>query len=517
MDSKLEALHQHLKEQQLGISLISPSDPNFEAVRACFVKRDVDVPLAIARPQTAEHVQALVKYCVAHQVDFVVRSGGHDCAGRSQVNGVLTIDMRDIAYVRVSANEQTAAVGGGVLIRDITKELDSIGLITPVGTVASVGYVGWATLGGYGPFATSHGLGVDQIVGAKIVNAKGELIDADEELLRGIRGGGGIFGIIVELTIKVYRLKELFASLIVFESSNLQSTWASFTDGYKKMMSDTTTPRALQLQTFGIELPELGKVLAVSATWADDDQVEGEKWLNKVAGFGNCLIYDPEPISVSAFTAFNDSLLVYGSWGRGYTINVKAYTPKTAEVLAKYTGLIPGGGIAISVHTLRAPASSEESVFGSRFDHLMIELVAMTGVQDLEAKGAEWSQAFLKELKDSDPLNILESAYVSLLGNDDSDYKAIYGEHYNKLLELKQSYDPDNVFKYAVPRLCIDQLGRGVVCQRNLDIESAQHSDVVRKSDHLHLSPQHGTGRLSHRYRYPGRLFADLFLRRSRR
>lgn len=75
--------------------------------------------------------------------------------------------------------------------------------------MASVGYVGWATLGGYGPFSSSHGLGADQIVGAKVVDAKGELVEADEELLKGIRGGGGIFGIIVELTIKVYPLKEV--------------------------------------------------------------------------------------------------------------------------------------------------------------------------------------------------------------------------------------------------------------------------------------------------------------------
>ncbi len=72
-----------------------------------------------------------------------------------------------------------------------------------------MGYVGWATLGGYGPFSTSHGLGVDQIVAAKVVNAKGELVEADAELLQGIRGGGGIFGVIVELTIKVYPLKEV--------------------------------------------------------------------------------------------------------------------------------------------------------------------------------------------------------------------------------------------------------------------------------------------------------------------
>lgn len=73
----------------------------------------------------------------------------------------------------------------------------------------SVGYVGWSTLGGYGSMTARYGLGVDQICGAKIVNAKGEIQDASDEMLVGIRGGGGTLGIIVELTIKVYPLDKV--------------------------------------------------------------------------------------------------------------------------------------------------------------------------------------------------------------------------------------------------------------------------------------------------------------------
>jgi FAD/FMN-containing dehydrogenase len=127
----LASLQQHLGEKQ-GIPLITPSDETFEATRACFVKREDSVPFAIARPQNAEHVQALVQYCTKNGVDFVVRSGGHDCAGRSQVAGALTIDMRDIKYVRVSEDEKTASVGGGILFRDLAGALDARGLITPV-------------------------------------------------------------------------------------------------------------------------------------------------------------------------------------------------------------------------------------------------------------------------------------------------------------------------------------------------------------------------------------------------
>ncbi|KAI1343775.1 FAD-binding domain-containing protein [Xylariaceae sp. FL0016] len=444
--AKLNGLQQHITKHHSGLRLLDPAHPDFEAVNACFIKREAaDAPCAIARPQNAAHVQALVKWCTEHGLDFVVRSGGHDCAGRSMVPGVLTVDMRDIRHVHVDGDGATATVDGGTLFRDLATELDARGLITPVGTVASVGYVGWATLGGYGPFSTSHGLGVDQIVGAKLVDHKGELVDADGGLLKGIRGGGGIFGIIVELTIKVYPLKELLVSLLVFESSDLTATWKSYTEGYEAMMTSGDAPRALQLQPFGIELPHLGKVLAISATWASADQEEGKKWFAKVATFGNCLMNNPEPRSVAA-----------GSWGRAYTLNLRRYTPETAAVLAKHTALLPGGGIAMSLHSLRPSPdpSPSTSVFGARVAHVMLELIAMTPQRDMQALGDAWSSDLIRDLRARDPENIMDSAYVSLLADDESDYLRIYGvQNYEDLVALKRKYDPDNVFKYAVPRL----------------------------------------------------------------
>lgn len=242
---------------------------------------------------------------------------------------------------------------------------------------------------------------------------------------------------------------------MIFDSSDLKAAWTSYAEGYEKLVAEEPLPRALQLQPFGIELPGLGKVLAVGATWADADQEEGKKWFGKIAALGTCILNNPEPKSVSEFTAFNETLVVYGSYGKAYSINLRKYSKKTAEVLAKYTELIPGGGIAISVHSLRAPAAGKESVFGSRVDHLMLELVAMTGVQELEAKGAEWSRNLIQDLKDADPENVLDSSYVSLVGEDEADYKSIYGPHYDRLVALKKTYDPNNVFKYAVPRLSI--------------------------------------------------------------
>lgn len=125
--------------------------------------------------------------------------------------------MRNINYVNISEDKKTANIGGGIIARESAKALDAEELITTtwVNTTvwtnvdwweakapnASVGYVGWATLGTYSPLSTKYGLGVDQIIGAKYVNAEGVLVDAGGEELMAIRGGGDCLGIIAEITV----------------------------------------------------------------------------------------------------------------------------------------------------------------------------------------------------------------------------------------------------------------------------------------------------------------------------
>lgn len=189
------------------ITLITPASPEYASLRAVFCRDNRDVPLAIVRPQSANDVSLLVKYAAEKGIKFVVRSGGHNLFGKSQVEDALTIDIRDIAHVQVEEGNSSAKVGGGTLQGNLAARLSENGLATAVGSCSDVGYVGWATYGGYGPFSANYGLGVDQILGAKVVDDGGDIVEADEKLLKGIRGAGGVFGIIVEVTIKVYPLK----------------------------------------------------------------------------------------------------------------------------------------------------------------------------------------------------------------------------------------------------------------------------------------------------------------------
>lgn len=208
LDTKLAGLESFLKEHP-GITYATPSSANYSSLRATYALANTAVPLAIVRPQNANDVAAVVSYAIAAKIKFTVRSGGNSLFGLSQIQDALTIDMRDIDFVDVDTTKTSARVGGGVLLGKVAADLSKKDLATAVGTVPFVGYVGWCIYGGYGPFSANYGLGLDQIIGARVVNGKGELVVADEEMLKGIRGAGGNLGVIVELTIKVYPLKSV--------------------------------------------------------------------------------------------------------------------------------------------------------------------------------------------------------------------------------------------------------------------------------------------------------------------
>lgn len=183
-------------------------------MRESYILNTGITPLGIARPKSAADVAFLIKLCTSYSIPFTIRSGGHGLFGRCFAPDALAIDMRDLKSVTIDEDNMTATAGGGILAGDLAKALENRSLAAPMGSIGSVGYIGWASHGGYGQLGSNYGLGVDGIVGATVVNAEGKVVDADEEMLVGIKGGGGCLGVIVEMKIKVARLEKVSSCIL---------------------------------------------------------------------------------------------------------------------------------------------------------------------------------------------------------------------------------------------------------------------------------------------------------------
>lgn len=195
-------------DQNPHISYSTPSSSDFNTLRPGYVI-DSTTPAIILRPRTADDVACLISILKTNSLRFAIRVGGHDMFGRYQAESAVTIDLREIAYIHVDREARTARIGGGVIVSDLLSVLDQYGMVVPHPIISSVGFVGWATHGGYGLMSSEYGLGVDQILQAKVVGADATVCNANDEMLAVIRGGGGTLGVIVELTIKIYPLAQV--------------------------------------------------------------------------------------------------------------------------------------------------------------------------------------------------------------------------------------------------------------------------------------------------------------------
>ncbi|KAJ5757267.1 uncharacterized protein N7511_007449 [Penicillium nucicola] len=462
MDELTKFLAQHP-----NIHYATPSSPDYDSLSSGYVLDHGKVPAMIVRPASAEDVAALVAVLKRNELPFSIRVGGHDMFGRSAVHDAVTIDLRKIAYVHVDPEACTARLGGGVLVMEVLQELKQHGMVAPHPVIPGVGFVGWATHGGYGLLSAQYGFGVDQILQARLVDSQAVIRDADEEMLTAIRGGGGCLGIIVELTIKVYPLNQvqikfspamrlvlirsqILAGVIRYESSDIAATIKQYNDAWRTEKDGL--PSSLSLfQCIGNT--SSGKVFSVLFVWASTDIESGEKWLSKVSTWSLVAVSTVAPTDMVTFNEQAQRICHTNTYGLCLTVNLCELTAEIVDVISKYAPLKPSDpSTMFAIHELRActPRPVMPTVWDTRVPHFVIEILPTVLHADRLDEALEWARSFHNEMMRTDKSNILASTYLPLTEPNKVDMRAIYGSKYQILKRVKQQYDPDNVFRHTV-------------------------------------------------------------------
>src|SRR3954469_25923376 len=180
--------------------LLTPADPEYEKSRLCFNLLVSGRPAAIARCIDANDVATALDFGRSEGLEIAVRGGGHNPAGHCAVDDGLVIDLTKMRNVEVDPEARIARSGGGATWLDFDQATQQHGLVTPGGVVGSTGVTGLTLGGGIGHLTAQHGLTCDNLIAAEVVTPAGEVVragaDGDAELLWGLRGGGGNFGVV---------------------------------------------------------------------------------------------------------------------------------------------------------------------------------------------------------------------------------------------------------------------------------------------------------------------------------
>src|SRR3954453_12069045 len=198
----------------LNGEVITADDPRYDEARGVFFTGFDRRPAAIVRVADASDVSRVVNLARDTGAELAVRSGGHSRAGHGTSDGGIVLDLSEMNAVEVDVAGRTAWAQTGATAGAYSKATGEHGLATGFGDTPTVGVGGITLSGGIGFLVRKHGLTIDQVLGAEVVTADGELLEVDAEnhpdLFWALRGGGGNFGVVTRLR---FRLHEVYAGV----------------------------------------------------------------------------------------------------------------------------------------------------------------------------------------------------------------------------------------------------------------------------------------------------------------
>ena len=428
--------------------VVEPTSPDYDDRRRVWNGAIDRRPALIARCVDPADVSACIRYAREHELEVAVRSGGHSVAGHSVCDGALVIDLAELKDLTL--NGGIAHADAGLLNGEFDAGAQAHGLTTTTGIVSHTGLAGLALGGGIGWLMRAHAATCDNLVGAQLVNAAGQLIevDADHELLWALRGAGANFGVVTRLDLHVHPVgPDVLAGVLAFPAERaaevLPAYGAAIADAPRELTTIVNLRHAppapwLPTQWHGRPIVMLG------ACWCGRAD-RGEQALTPLRALGPVV----DTIRVKPYVEHQqlfDLAVPHGLqyyWRSDYVAalndSVVGALLAHAWTMASprsYTIIFQLGGVLADVDPTTA-------AFAGRTGFA----VNINGVWN-EPGAANDDTAWVR--REWDALHPSSTGvYVNFL-DDESPARvaAAYGAGGSRLAELKRSYDPDNVFRH---------------------------------------------------------------------
>ncbi len=448
----------NLREALTG-SVVIPSDPEYDHARAVWNGMIDRYPALVARCATAGDVIAAVAFALAHDLPVAVRGGGHSVAGHSTCDGGIVIDLSPMKQIDVDPNARIARAGAGVTWGELDSATQEYGLATPGGVFSRTGIAGLTLGGGYGWLSATYGLSCDNLIEAEVVTADGRVIVTSEEenpeLLWGLRGGGGNFGIVTRFTYWLHPVEPQSYLAVVLHDGEGEATeralrfyrdfCAAAPDEVNLIAVCGVVPAhegVYPIATHGRRYVMLGGHYVGPAA-------EGERILRPLREFAEPLVdFSGDMPYVDVQQLWDEE---YPDGDRYYwkSLNMSRFDDEAITRIATHAPRQPsplsttdiwhvGGAVK------RAPADG--SAFRGRNAAFLLSPSSHWVDATDDASNVGWAREFIAAMEPySDGSRYLNFAGFQEEG--EAMMRSSFGPHYERLLTLKRRYDPTNLFR----------------------------------------------------------------------
>ena len=437
----------HLDDRVRG-RVIVPGDDDYDERRTVFLGGIDRRPAAIVMAADADDVARTVMFASETGAELAVRSGGHSGAGHSTTDGGIVLDLRDLSALEIDVDARTAWVQPGLTAAEYTREAGTHGLATGFGDAGSVGIGGITVGGGVGFLSRKYGLTIDDLLAAEVVTADGRIrqVDADHEpdLFWAIRGGGGNFGVVTRLQLRLHPVDTVVGGMLMLPASaDVIAGFIAEADRAPDELSTIANVMPAPPAPFVPEALQGSLVVLAFMTFAGEAEA-GQRALapfralaEPVADMLGAIPYpqmympedeDYHPVAISR-TMFVDVV------DHAVATTIMEHLDASDATMRVAQLRVLGGAIA------RVP--TDATAFAHRGSKIMVNLATFVDSPDQRDARETWVATFHDALLQDD-----HGAYVNFVNDEGAErvHDAYPGPTWERLTEIKARYDPTNLF-----------------------------------------------------------------------
>lgn len=430
-------------QQSIAGKILQPFDKAYEEARKIWNGMIDRRPSLIVQCINSHDVIECVKFAKHHDLVVAVRGGGHNVAGNAVCDDGIMIDLSQMKKVVVDPIHKTASTEMGATWAEFDQATQEFGLATTGGVISTTGVAGLTLGGGVGWLVRHFGMSCDNVISAEVVTADGELIQASEvenaDLLWGLKGGGGNFGIVTSLTFRLHPVGSVLGGMILHPIEDAKKVIRFFTEFMK------TAPDELTLYAGILHTPDGMQVVGMVGCYSGSIST-GEEVLKPLRQFGSPIadLFQPQPYV--QLQKMLEGPFPHGNryyWKSGFLKDVsddaietivthsKSITSPISVVLLEFYG-----GAATRI-------SPDATAFRHRQEEFDLVIISNWSNPSEDEQHIAWTRNFWNAME---PFSS-NTVYMNALGVEgEQRVREAYGQNYDRLIELKRKYDPQNIF-----------------------------------------------------------------------
>ena len=434
--------------------VVTPDSQRYDEARVVYNAMFDRRPLAVVRPVDTADVRVAVRAARESGLDLAVRGGGHSVPGFGTVDDGVVIDLTPMKGIWIDPDARVARVQAGCTWGDFDHAAHDVGLATTGGIISTTGVSGLTLGGGIGYLARAHGLSCDNLRSADVVLADGSMVTASEDdhddLFWALRGGGGNFGVVTSFEFDLHPVDAIYGGPMFFELDVAEELFKTFREWMPNAPRQMGAFPAWQIAPPLPFIPEErhGEPFIILVSCFNGPDEEGERLLRAFRDIAEPVAEHVERMPYPALNGAFDGLLPPGLQHYWKAAFVPELTDDAIAAHLEHGPKVPALQSTMHLYPIDGAVhdvSNDATAFAYRDANFAAVIAGMWPEPADNAANIRW----VRDYYDAVAPHSAEGGYVNFMAEDDQErVRANYRDNYDKLVEIKKRYDPENLFHF---------------------------------------------------------------------